>query len=115
MQINLTTGMAVDNKKVSAMDFYAYRIMMRTGANNHILRCRQLFHQFLVDMYPKIESERLWFIRLNKKRPRVDEYIYLRDAVMNDGNIDNITQDAMTYVRNYGRPDLFMTFTCNPK
>ena len=24
------------------------------------------------------------------------------------------TQDAMTYVRNYGRPDLFITFTCNP-
>jgi hypothetical protein len=22
-------------------------------------------------------------------------------------------QDAMTYVRNYGRPDLFITFTCN--
>ena len=25
------------------------------------------------------------------------------------------TQDAMTYVRTYGRPDLFFTFTCNPK
>jgi hypothetical protein len=25
------------------------------------------------------------------------------------------TQDAMTYVRNHGRPDLFITFTCNPK
>jgi Helitron helicase-like domain at N-terminus len=25
------------------------------------------------------------------------------------------TQDAMTYVRNYGRLDLFVTFTCNPK
>ncbi|GFY21602.1 ATP-dependent DNA helicase [Trichonephila clavipes] len=23
-------------------------------------------------------------------------------------------QDAMTYVREYGRPDLFITFTCNP-
>ncbi|GFW77112.1 helitron_like_N domain-containing protein [Trichonephila clavipes] len=23
-------------------------------------------------------------------------------------------QDAMTYVRAYGRPDLFVTFTCNP-
>ena len=25
------------------------------------------------------------------------------------------TQDALTYVRNYGKPDLFITFTCNPK
>ena len=24
------------------------------------------------------------------------------------------TQDAMVYVRTYGRPDLFITFTCNP-
>lgn len=24
-------------------------------------------------------------------------------------------QDAMTYVRHYGRPDLFITFTCIPK
>jgi len=24
------------------------------------------------------------------------------------------TQDAMAYVRLYGRPDLFITFTCNP-
>lgn len=24
------------------------------------------------------------------------------------------TQDAMSYVRNYGKPDLFITFTCNP-
>lgn len=25
------------------------------------------------------------------------------------------TQDAMSYVRKYGRPDLFITFTCNPQ
>jgi len=24
-------------------------------------------------------------------------------------------QDAMTYVRKFGRPDLFITFTCNPE
>ena len=24
------------------------------------------------------------------------------------------TQEAMTYVRKYGRPDIFITFTCNP-
>lgn len=24
------------------------------------------------------------------------------------------TQDAMTYVRHYGKPDLFITITCNP-
>ena len=24
-------------------------------------------------------------------------------------------QDALTYVKHYSRPDLFITFTCNPK
>ena len=134
MQRDPTTGMPVDRKKVSVMDFYAYRIMMRTGAINHILRCCQLFHQFIVDICAKIEGERLCFIRLNQKKLRVDEYIHLRDGIANDGNANNLgqlvilsstftgsphhmheyTQDAMTYVRNYGRSDLFMTFTCNP-
>ena len=134
-QTDPTTGLAVDRKKVSAMDFYAYRIMMRTGDVNHILRCRQLFHQFVVDMYAKIESERLSFLRYNQQTLRVDEYIHLKDAIAKDGNASNLgklvilpstftgsprhmheyTQDAMTYVRNYGRPDLFVTFTCNPK
>jgi hypothetical protein len=135
MQVDPTTGIPVDRKKVSAMNFYAYRLMVRAGTVNHILRCRQLFHQFVVDMYAKIESERLLFVRLNQKKLRVDEYIHLKDAIASDGNANNLgqlvilpstftgsprhmheyTQDAMTYVRNYGRPDLFVTFTCNPK
>lgn len=116
------------------MDFYAYRIMIRAEQFNHILKCRELFHQFIVDMFAKIESERLLFIRLNQKKLRADEYIHLRDAIANDGNVTNIgqmvilpatytgsprhmneyAQDAMAYVRKYGRPDLFITFTCNP-
>ena len=117
------------------MDFYAYQMMVRAESVNHILRCRQLFHQFAVDMYAKIESERFSYIRFNQQKLRVEQYIHLKDAVTNDGNAENVgqlvilpstftgsprhmheyTQDAMTYVRNYGRPDLFVTFTCNPK
>ena len=132
-QTNPTTGMP-QTKKISAMDFYAYRIMMRSSTFNILLRSKDLFHQFIVDLYAKIESERLRYIRLNQKTLRVEQYAHLRDAVMNDGNVADMgqlvilpssftggprymherTQDAMTYVRNYGRPDLFITFTCNP-
>jgi hypothetical protein len=66
MKSDPTTGRTT-NKKVSAMDFYAHQIMIRDGSTNHILKCRQLFHQFIVDMYVKIEGERLLFIRLNQK------------------------------------------------
>ena len=122
-------------KKVSSMDFYAYRIMLRRNQSNHLLMYGNLFHQYLVDMYAKIETERLLFIRLNQKKLRAENYINLRDAVINDGNTSNVgqmvilpstftgsprhmheyTQDSMTYVRKFGRPDLFITFTCNPK
>jgi hypothetical protein len=85
-------------------------------------------------MYAKIEGERLRYIRFNQQKLRADDYIHLRDAVNNDIEAHNVgkmvilpatftgsprhmheyTQDAMTYVRKHGRPDLFVTFTCNP-
>lgn len=59
----------------------------------------------------------------------------MRDAINTDGNVNDLgkmiilpssytgsprhmheyAQDAMTYVRSFGRPDLFITFTCNPQ
>ncbi|CAD7078329.1 unnamed protein product [Hermetia illucens] len=126
------------NNKVSSMNYYAHRIMVRQHQDNYILRYRQLFHQYIVDMYAKVESERLRFLRLNQAKLRSEEYIHLRDAVAGniDGNLNpndignafilpssyigsprnrqEYIQDAMTYVRHYGRPDLFITFTCNP-
>jgi hypothetical protein len=56
------SGNLLDNKKISAREFYAYRIMVRATGSNHILQCRQLFHQYVVDMYAKIETERLRYI-----------------------------------------------------
>ncbi|CAD7080778.1 unnamed protein product [Hermetia illucens] len=126
------------NNKVSSMNYYAHRIMVRQHQDNYILRYGQLFHQYIVDMYAKVESERLRFLRLNQAKLRSEEYIHLRDAVAGniDGNLNpndignafilpssyigsprnmqEYIQDAMTYVRHYSRPDLFITFTCNP-
>ncbi|XP_066453866.1 uncharacterized protein [Eleutherodactylus coqui] len=102
--------------------------------DNHILKCQHLFHQYIVDMYAKIDTERLLFIRLNQTKLHSEEYIHLRDAIATDGNPNELgkmvilpatftgsprhmheyAQDAMTYVRAYGRPDFFITFTCNP-
>ena len=123
-------------KKVSAMNYYAYRLMIRDPAQNHILRCGRVFQQYAVDMYVKIESERLLYIRLNQTQLRAEEYGQLRDAIRADANVNpqdlgrrvilpatfvgsprhmaEYTQDALTYVRVHGRPDLFLTFTCNP-
>ena len=117
------------DKKCSAMNYHSYRLMIRPNDKNYILKCRQLFHQCIVDVYAKIESERLLFIRLNQTKLRSEQYIHLRDPVVNDGNTTNVgrltilpssyagsprhmheyAQDAIAYVR----PDLFTTFTCN--
>ena len=109
--------------------------MIRQGQDNVILRCRELCQQFMVDMYVKIESERLRYLRYNQQKLRAEEYIHLRDAIINNADTAEIgnsiilpssyvgsprhmqeyIQDAMTFVREYGRPCLFITFTCNPK
>ncbi|GFW10536.1 ATP-dependent DNA helicase [Trichonephila clavipes] len=67
-QINPFTKQPIPNKKVSCKDFYAYHMMVRRNNFNLLLRCRLLFHQFLVDMYVKVESERLRFIALNQTK-----------------------------------------------
>ena len=133
-QVDPTNSGEHSNKNLSAKDFYAYRIMFRQGSCNHLLKCKQLFNQFLTDMHAKIESERLSFLRIHQKQIRAEEYKVLKDAMSVDGdpaNLGKLTilpssftcsprwynqkeQDAMTYVRMYGTPDLFLTFTCNP-
>lgn len=78
----------------------------------------------------KIESERLLFVKLNQKTLRGDMYTLLRDTINNNANSTELgqllilhstftgsprhmhqyAQETMTYVRNYGKPDFFLTF-----
>jgi len=123
-----------NGKKVTQMAYYAFHIMVRD--TNHLLRARRLFQQFLVDAYCKIETERLMFIRREQKKLRADSYLGLRDSLLpSDADPRNAGQrvilpstftggprymherqmDAMTYVRTYGKPDLFITMTTNPR
>ena len=75
-------------KKVSSMNFYSYRLMVREGDDNHILKCGLVFQQYAVDIYVKIESERLLFIRTNQTKLRVEDYSTLRDAIALDVNVN---------------------------
>ena len=119
---------------VTALEFYCYRLMIRGGLNYQHLSGR-LFHQYVVDMYAKIEQLRLNYIKTNQQKIRVDLYSGLADAVTKgDTNATELGrkvilpssfigsprqmfqlfEDAMSIVRRYGKPDLFITFTCNP-
>ena len=154
---------------VSCREFYNYRFQIREPVS-HLHRARALLSQFAVDMFVKMESERLLFIKNHQKELRADEYAHLKDALLSDDpNLGNSkqqksnkkqpkqsrneagavegqkdkdkkdakdygmpkilpathvgsprymhekTQDGMKYVQTFGRPDLFVTFTCNPK
>lgn len=96
----------------------------------------RLYHQYIVDQYAKIEMGRLNFIRNNQSDLRADLYQGAFDAVnKTDFNgaksvgkvivlpssftgcprqMKALYQDAMSIIRKCGKPDLFITFTCNP-
>ncbi|GFO17471.1 DNA helicase [Plakobranchus ocellatus] len=65
-------------RKLTMLQFYCFHIITRPG--NHILQALRLFQQFLVDVYAKIESERLSYIRREQGRLRADSYGALKDA-----------------------------------
>ena len=123
--------------KCTQLQYYAYRLMMHSGNTFNIVhRMGRLFQQYIVDMYSKVEAARLLYIRCNQSKLHAEVYQGLTDAICTqDGNIDGIQigkkvillssftggawyqhqlyQDAMAIVHRYGKPDLFITFTCN--
>lgn len=123
-------------KRVTMRDFFAYMIQMRPNVPSLLQQSRKLFQQFLVDAYTMVESERISYIRRQQSSLRSATYKKLSTA-MTDGNTEievlgkrvilpsSFTGsarymmqnylDAMAICRTYGNPDLFITFTCNPK
>ena len=50
------------------MNFYAYRLMIRDSADSLLLKSGRLLHPYAVNMYVKIETERLQFIRFDQEK-----------------------------------------------
>ena len=61
-------------------------IMIREGTTNYLLQYRELFLQFLVDMYAKVESERLLYYRSHQTQLRAESYIHLKDELARGGD-----------------------------
>ncbi|XP_062228527.1 uncharacterized protein LOC133926554 [Phragmites australis] len=120
---------------VSVRDYYCYKFQIRSGIFNPMLFGKRLFQQFVVDTYIKIESSRLDYIWAHQKELRADLYQGLVDSLhAGEGRTDAIGKrtvlatsfiggprdkrrrymDAMALVRKYGKPDIFLTMTCNP-
>ncbi len=122
--------------KVTTRKFYRYRLFEREGIFNTLHHSGRLMQQYVTDMWCKIEKEQLEFYRRNQRDLRMEAKQGLTDA-MNSSAPDSpdtigtkvilpsdfmgsprqmheLYQDSMAIVRHYGKPELFITFTCNP-
>jgi len=122
--------------EVTMLEYYAFRLQQRRCEATTLIRGDRLFQQYIVDAFASIEENRLRFIVKNNKNLRSEVYKGIKDA-LHKGDVDGNSigkrvilpasftgskrymvqnyQDAMAICRFYGPPDLFITFTCNPK
>ena len=101
---------------------------MRRGVFNTMLYGKRLFQQYVVDMYIKVESSRLDYIRNHQKQIRADLYQGVVDSLQaGENHADEVGKrtivpssfiggrrdrrrrylDAMALVQKYGKPDIF--------
>uniref|UniRef100_A0A158P4G6 ATP-dependent DNA helicase n=2 Tax=Tetranychus urticae TaxID=32264 RepID=A0A158P4G6_TETUR len=124
-------------KTISVRQFYCYRLFDRQDAFNPVIHAGKLTQQYIVELYTRVESARLKWIRDNQSKLRTDTYAGLLDVLNSRSETDGIRagklvilpssfsgsprnmqlkyQDAMAVVRHCGKPDYFITMTCNPK
>jgi hypothetical protein len=132
---NISLQGARTRTRVTQMQYYGYRLAIRNEFNP-LLNAGKLTQQFFVDAFVKTEANRLNYLKLNQSKLRVDMYSGLIDHINsrcdNAGdlpgkpvilpssfqgsprNMHQNYQDAMAIVRKYGKPDVFITMTCNP-
>uniref|UniRef100_A0A453CK12 ATP-dependent DNA helicase n=1 Tax=Aegilops tauschii subsp. strangulata TaxID=200361 RepID=A0A453CK12_AEGTS len=108
---------------------------MRRGVFNTMLYGKRLFQQYVVDMYIKVESSRLDYIKKHQEQIRADLYQGVVDSLQaGENRADEVGKrtivpssfiggrrdrrrrylDAMALVQKYGKPNIFLTMTCNP-
>nr|GEW20250.1 DNA helicase PIF1, ATP-dependent [Tanacetum cinerariifolium]GEW24774.1 DNA helicase PIF1, ATP-dependent [Tanacetum cinerariifolium] len=111
-------------------------IIQRPNESSTLLRGGCMFEQYLVDAYTAVEEQRLNWTKNNQDTLRVELYHNMCNAVTR-GDTSAVGlgkrivlsrtftgsprymmqnyQDAMALCRTYSNPDLFITFTSNPK
>ncbi|KAF1878013.1 hypothetical protein Lal_00041762 [Lupinus albus] len=66
--------------RVTVGEWMSFRLQSRKNETQTLLCSRRIFHQFLVDAYTMVESQRLSFIKRNKKKLRVYKYKNLNES-----------------------------------
>ncbi|XP_071699755.1 uncharacterized protein [Rutidosis leptorrhynchoides] len=122
-------------KRVTMREFFAYKLQER-AVPTLVHLGHKLYQQFVVDAYTMIETERVSYIRKNQNILRADTFTNLLNSAASGSSKNSMMgnriklpssftgsarymienyRDAMALCRVFGYPDLFLTFTCNPK
>jgi len=134
-EVNPTTGRG-GSKRVTLTLFHAYHLHIRSPTPSHLFLAGRLFQEWCVDAFAATEQNNLRWVFSNQKTLRSDQYQGLADTLANQGDMDmaslgkrvilpstfagsprqmtELYQDAMAIVRAFGKPDFFITMTCNP-
>lgn len=119
---------------ITKLQYVASQTAIRDGFNPRISAGR-LSQQWIVDSYLQVEANNLNFIRQHQQQLRAECYQGLADHIENmpqnsgvqagvilpssfQGSPRNMKErcaDAMSIFAKHGSPDLFITFTANPK
>ena len=126
---------SVKTHHVTQREYYAFRFHIRQGTESPLHYGGRLFQEIDVDAYAQIEQSRLNYLRFNQDKLRAEVYQGLTDAI-HDGTplqaigtrtvlpssfsggprqMYQLYHDAMAICRSKGKPDLFITMTCNPR
>ncbi|XP_077222666.1 uncharacterized protein LOC143856351 [Tasmannia lanceolata] len=133
---NATTSRRENTKDISCREYYANMFQMRDNNRWSIIHSGRLFQQYVVDMCVKVETGRLNFFYEHQSTIRADLYQGIVDSVVArkthgckigkrivvpasfiGGPLDMCRRylDSLALVQHYGKPDLFLTITCNPE
>ncbi|KAG5530742.1 hypothetical protein RHGRI_025642 [Rhododendron griersonianum] len=121
-------------KKVSCREYYCY-MQIRDDDPSILLLSGRLLQQYVVDMYIKLENTSLDYFRQRQSDIRAELYQGIVDSVLAGesrgsmvgkivvlpgsfvGGLRDMCHrylDAIALVQCFGKPDLFITMTCNP-
>ncbi|KAK9064524.1 hypothetical protein SSX86_015906 [Deinandra increscens subsp. villosa] len=134
--LRLTLPPGKGDKRLTMNMYYCFQIHDRINAYTLLLRGSKLFQQYLVDAYISIERNRLEYIESNQESLRSEFLSGVYDAISRgETEGHNIGQriilpssftggprymykhyqDALAICRVHGKPQYFITFTCNAK
>jgi hypothetical protein len=124
-------------RKLSLAEWARYYLMQREHPT-HVQRCQKLAMEFFCDVFAQVESRQADFHRLPSQQIKyraarvaaIEDQLHAGTAASNIGKpvvrlpsgfvgsarwYQQLYYDAMALPMRYGKPDLFITVTCNPR